>query len=94
MDFQLAGFGMGEVACCEVFSVVTCCEEAVLVVSELNADAKVILRKCSIENDWFVHEPFFSIVVKSFDAQGNMLSFRCSMGMTEIQECIFDRKIG
>ena len=39
-------------------------------------------------------DPFFSIVVKSFDAQGKMLSFRCSMGMTEIQERIFDRKIG
>ena len=53
-----------------------------------------LLRKSSIENDWFVQRPFFSIVVQSFDAQGNMLSFRCSMGMTEIRERIFDRKIG
>ena len=52
------------------------------------------LRKYSIENDWFVRSPFFSTVVKSFDAQGKMLSFRCSMGMTKIQERIFDRKIG
>ena len=37
---------------------------------------------------------FLSAFVKSFDAQGNMLSFRCSMGMTEIQERVFDRKIG
>jgi len=54
----------------------------------------LFFSKSSIENDWFVRRPFFSIVVKSFDAQGKMLSFRCSMGMTEIQKRIFDRKIG
>ena len=33
---QLAGLGIGEVVCCEVFSGVVCCEVAVLAVSELS----------------------------------------------------------
>ena len=39
-------------------------------------------------------KPFFSMIVDDFDGQGDMLRFRCSMSMTEIQELAFDKKIG
>ena len=37
---------------------------------------------------------FFSMIADDFDGQGDMLSFRSSMSMTEIQELAFDKKIG